>query len=556
MLGLLASTGTLARTHDVRVLIDVSGSMRQNDPRNLRVPALRLLADLLPVGDTAGVWLFDETVDALVAPAIVDAQWKTRARDATARIDSRGQFTNIEAALAAASADWRGAAPDAAERHVILLTDGMVDVAKDDARNATSRARVLGEELARLTSLGARIHTVALSAHADHELLKALAVATDGWTEAVADADSLQRSFLHMFEQAAAPDTLPLAGNRFTVDSSVRELTLLVFRHDEAPALELRDPAGAPVSANAHPDTVRWQHEAGYDLVTIAAPAAGEWRFNASEDPDNRAMIVTDLALKTAALPAHLMSGQPLAVAATLTEQGKPVSRTDFLQLLHGRLRTAGATGEPVAGDLALDPAKASFTGSVNGELPPGTYELTVLVDGGTFQRERRHRLEVHRAPFTFSHEVEAGPAQVRSIALTIAAEPEIVDTRSVSGLVIVSAPDGHQDVHEIGALRDGRLTLPIAAPATGDYFIQPWLSATTRAGRGLTLKPTPITVHFDHGATAPAAAPSIPAPSAPFAWGTVALVVGVGNVGLGAALGGVWWTLRRRPAPRKGVSL
>ncbi|RLA17269.1 MAG: hypothetical protein DRQ56_09430, partial [Gammaproteobacteria bacterium] len=33
---------------DVRVLIDVSGSMKQNDPRNLRIPALKLLVNLLP----------------------------------------------------------------------------------------------------------------------------------------------------------------------------------------------------------------------------------------------------------------------------------------------------------------------------------------------------------------------------------------------------------------------------------------------------------------------------------------------------------------------------
>ena len=32
---------------DVRVLIDVSGSMKKNDPKNLRSPALRLLVGLL-----------------------------------------------------------------------------------------------------------------------------------------------------------------------------------------------------------------------------------------------------------------------------------------------------------------------------------------------------------------------------------------------------------------------------------------------------------------------------------------------------------------------------
>ena len=32
---------------DIRVLVDVSGSMKTTDPQNLRIPALKLLAELL-----------------------------------------------------------------------------------------------------------------------------------------------------------------------------------------------------------------------------------------------------------------------------------------------------------------------------------------------------------------------------------------------------------------------------------------------------------------------------------------------------------------------------
>lgn len=43
---------------DLRVLIDVSGSMKANDPSSLRQPAAELIARLLPVDSRAGVWLF------------------------------------------------------------------------------------------------------------------------------------------------------------------------------------------------------------------------------------------------------------------------------------------------------------------------------------------------------------------------------------------------------------------------------------------------------------------------------------------------------------------
>ena len=45
---------------DVRILIDISGSMKQSDPTNLRAPALELIVQLLPPGSKAGVWLFGD----------------------------------------------------------------------------------------------------------------------------------------------------------------------------------------------------------------------------------------------------------------------------------------------------------------------------------------------------------------------------------------------------------------------------------------------------------------------------------------------------------------
>ena len=121
--------------NDVRVLIDISGSMRQNDPENLRRPALRMLAGLLQPGTRAGVWTFARWTNNLVPVAEVNAAWKKRAQSLSEQIASPGQFTNIEEVLDKASADWEGQATTHA-RHLILLTDGMVDVSRQTDENA------------------------------------------------------------------------------------------------------------------------------------------------------------------------------------------------------------------------------------------------------------------------------------------------------------------------------------------------------------------------------------------------------------------------------------
>ena len=80
---------------DVRILIDVSGSMKQNDPLNLRRPALRLLVGLLPSETRAGVWTFGRYVNMLIPLGQVDSAWKSKARKSSDSIASPGQFTNI-----------------------------------------------------------------------------------------------------------------------------------------------------------------------------------------------------------------------------------------------------------------------------------------------------------------------------------------------------------------------------------------------------------------------------------------------------------------------------
>ncbi len=289
---------------DIRILIDVSGSMKQNDPGNLRIPAVRLVAELMPLGAQAGIWTFSEAIEELITARSVDGAWKAAAVKATNKIHSRGQFTDIEAAVTVATRDWDTAGPADGERHVILLTDGMVDVSKRPSDSEASRERLLGAGLARIKSHGAQIHTIALSGNSDAELLTTLAEATEGWAEQVEDAASLQRVFLHMFEQAASPDSIPLLDNRFDVDSSVSEMTLLVFRAKSAEPLQLVDPAGEVFDEGSHPDNVSWRGESGYDLVTVGGPETGTWQINTEPDADNRVLIVTDLKLEVDVLPA------------------------------------------------------------------------------------------------------------------------------------------------------------------------------------------------------------------------------------------------------------
>src|SRR4051812_37752468 len=138
ILGAWLAFGCGAHAHadalDVRLVVDVSGSMKSGDPEYLREDVLNGLLELLPDGSRAGVWTFGGVVANVVPYGAVDDAWRRAARAARANIASTAPQTNLRDALAAAGWDSADAAPGW-DRHILLVSDARVDVGPDPARN-------------------------------------------------------------------------------------------------------------------------------------------------------------------------------------------------------------------------------------------------------------------------------------------------------------------------------------------------------------------------------------------------------------------------------------
>lgn len=432
---------------DVRVLIDISGSMKHNDPHNLRAPALRLLTDLLPKGTRAGVWTYGQYVNMLVPVGEVNAAWKKQAEQAAAKIHSFGLFTNIEDAMQRATTDWRE--PDEhSRRSLIMLTDGLVDVSKDPSLDAASRDRIINKILPRLRAAKVKINTIALSGEADHELLQQLASATDGWFEEADNADRLQRIFLHMFEKATQPDTLPLEGNSVQVDNSIEEITFLVFHDRQGRPIELVEPHHQQFGMENAPKQVRWHHDTGYDLITITKPRPGEWHIVGPVDADNRVMVVTNLKVRATQLPNNLGVNDTPNYFAQLLQQGKVIRRKDFLDLVHITLRDRLKGGQHWEWQLHDDGEGAdmaagdgTFSYRLAESMKAGRHELTLLVDGTTFQREQRQVINVYTQPVQAS--VTADPDQSGHFVLSVLPYAGLIDADSMQVTAVVTDNDG-----------------------------------------------------------------------------------------------------------------
>lgn len=445
------SNGAFAEAvSDVRVIIDVSGSMKKNDPHNLRAPALKLLVGLMPNGTRSGVWTFGKYVNMQVKLGTVNDAWKDKARIEAKKIHSRGQYTNLELAIDKATADWLKPDP-MYRRHLIILTDGVIDVSENDVEDEQSKQRILQQQLPRLENADVTIHTIALSKNVDFELLYALAGATKGSFEQVDSAEALQKLFLRIFEKTVTPDSLPIEGNKFEVDEHVDDITVLIFLAKDSPATQLISPTKNTYTQDNHAESVKWHHEDGYDLITIKKPEPGEWNLVAKVDPDNRVMIVTNLKLKTDRIENILMYGDQLQVKARLLEDGKTVTNKDLLaqtkfvvKQVYGdehvkstELVDSGGVPDVIKGDGVYSVQIEEFPEA-------GSYELVIQSKSLTFKREVRHTLEVydspanieitqkpHDGPFVINVKPHAGLIRPETVSMQITIEgnePQIVE--------------------------------------------------------------------------------------------------------------------------------
>ncbi|PHS70314.1 MAG: hypothetical protein COB23_04145 [Methylophaga sp.] len=478
--------------NDVRILIDVSGSMKKNDPHNLRSPALRLITELLPDTTKAGVWTFAKQVNMLVKHQDINDAWKTKAASQSNKIHSYGLFTDIEQVLNAATKNQKTDNP-LFRRSVILLSDGLIDLSAGEKASKQSRQRILDTIVPRLKKANVAVHTIALSSTADHELLRAISLATNGWYEQVDDADALQRVFLHLFEKVVSRDTVPLTDNYFKIDDSITEMTLLIFRQDSLSNTTLVLPDQSRIENTALPGNVRWHHEGNYDLITIDKPLSGQWQIDAELDPDNRVMVVTDLQLNTTDLSNNILIGETFDISASLTEKGDTIVRQDFLKLVDAKLIEESEIAAPIEHDLNESQHEGVYRTHIGETFQPGRNDVVITIKSATFERQRRQSINVVEMPFDITVE-QLSEQATRTHRLTLKPDAALIKTDKLIITAMLTASDGSEWSYDVlkSSENEWQLTLAELQPYE-DFTVALQIRGETIKNRSLFLQPKPI---------------------------------------------------------------
>ncbi len=421
--------------HVTIIVLDMSGSMAQNDPNGLRCSAANAYIDLSGPGDFVGVVGLDagggSGNDAQGFPATVD--WGLAPRELStvaARQALRSAIAQkshncapdgntptydslAKAETMLAQATQNGA--NGMTGSVILLTDGIPAPNPDGQVSAIQKTL-----LPQFKAHDWPIDTIALgSDQSFHGFLGNLSSATSGsfyddGHGVVPGVSPLNITpfFIQIFRvrngRSPGPDIVPTAlepgvtARNFSVGAYVSHLDIVVVKDNPSTAVSVAAPNGQrfpPAAAGTFVST-----DPHYAIFAVDNPQQGAWEVDLSGGAGQ--FLMDSLKVSTLALDlvsptegSVLALGEPFTLSATLSNQGAPISGGRFS--LSGHIEFSGGTATSIQDVQLSDPTGTgvySAAVTVPAAAPPGSYAITVTAHSAsedviTVQRVLRFEL-------------------------------------------------------------------------------------------------------------------------------------------------------------------
>jgi pSer/pThr/pTyr-binding forkhead associated (FHA) protein len=193
---------------DVMLVLDNSGSMKQNDPKRLLKQAVTEFASNLPAQSQVGIVLFDQRVDVIQGlTKVSDTGFQSELAQSLSRVDYSGKWTDIpggiERAIYTLNHDGR---PDALHA-IVFFTDGIIETG--NSAKDLERSKWLREDLAaEAKQRGIRIFGVAFTEASDYELIQSVAQTTGGEHYRVLKPSDIAGTFGEISKKILEPSSL------------------------------------------------------------------------------------------------------------------------------------------------------------------------------------------------------------------------------------------------------------------------------------------------------------------------------------------------------------
>jgi len=421
---------------DTVVIMDSSGSMKKTDPKQLRKPAAKLFISLLDNQDRLSVVSFSSKAWPITfLTQLKNETQRKQALRATDKISHKGMYTNIHSALAKGLEFLKKSNQLNRDPIIILMSDGQMDVG-NNKQSAKLKKQIFDNLLPQLIKHKIKVYSIAFTAASDQALLQEIADATDGRYALAASDDVLHKVFSKIFEQTKQPDMLPLNENKFIIDSSINEITIIANKSSENSKIYLQPPSGKKINATFKSKNIKWFISTSFDMITIKKPEEGEWNILFSDD-DNRAYIITDIKLRTQFEFIENTETPELIIKSWFLQKEEPEENKSLLKNMDVVLEIETPSGVI----KTLPTNEANEEGIFISQYAPkeeGIYGATIIAKSRTFQRQQT---------FSFRNTLPINP---KIAPKTIRKEPVLIEEIIEETAPEIKEPEEQEDAIKI----------------------------------------------------------------------------------------------------------
>lgn len=190
---------------DIVIAVDNSGSMVKGDPEFMSRSLVSKFLEGLPGDARISFVIFDESLRlAMPLTSVAEKGAGKRISEAMSKVDYKGQYTDIPAAIERSICELRDNGRKNAEKLIILMSDGIIDTG-DRARDVQKRHWLKDDLSLECRKAGVRIFGIAFTDGVDTELVQTLGQKTHGGYYRVLKAGNIQETLSRINEAILKP---------------------------------------------------------------------------------------------------------------------------------------------------------------------------------------------------------------------------------------------------------------------------------------------------------------------------------------------------------------
>ncbi len=407
------SAATNQEKREIIFALDDSGSMKKTDSAGLSKQAAEMFIRLMTPNDQLATVSFSSKAKLIMKPTSMNSSKnKKLAEKKIKTLKRRGARTNIEAPLVNALEHF--SENTSSKKALLLLTDGKIDLDNKpgtlSAAESKSRQKILKELLSVYKQRKIPIYTIAFGQDADVDLLKRIALETGGIFFKLDSPKEVTRVYFTIFNQYRSPQLAFVQEGVFTIDTAIKEATLIVQADMQDEDVELHTPSGKINTRSKHSSNIKWGGGASYLMVTIKNPQVGEWMLRGITDEEAKILLLTNIKLKAPARRINYFQDEPIYALAKIDLGKAPGKLLKSLRIFAELIRSNGkvvdsielkdnGSGDGTCVEGMVDRWYGNYHAGVFSNkygLETGIYAVRVRASTATFTRERQYSIRIH----------------------------------------------------------------------------------------------------------------------------------------------------------------